>query len=632
MAYTFTGDWFEIEGFVFNVGHEQLKTVNQMTYPNDSKVTRSTDGEATNISDIEYYTQPSVQVGFKFISAEDYHLLMQLLHIKQTMYVSYYDPDFNEVVTHQMYAHPTELQNFFTRGQAVEGVRDLTLTFVSTCKGRETYTVTLLSQSGTVLRTYPNIIWGRSILLDPQSEDSQDTYEYSFTDGNGTTRTFEFRTNERVTVFCNMTLIRKTTPATYKITINANNVTADASNPNEVEVGGSVDLYFTPTHGYSMPQTRDEITVTNAESYTWTSGTSTKKKLSIKNVKGDCVVTVNGIKQYAKIEIETDGDGESPSVKTSKEKIAVKDKSTITAIANLGYCINEVTVSNGAIVDNTTKTSWILDSGSWTLRKQIEFDVEWSASTDPNAGQITVTITTAQCSAVEVFLGSLSNATLYDGDTEITVKDTPEWTWAFSNETKVAISVASDIFKIKLGSGFIFSQQPYYNGACELLENYGTDKNYGWHWTFNVSGACEISGDGNGIYSDSTVSGGYIGYLAKFTLSKSSNLSDEEVTVSLSGADTFIRDLILGSYKTIYVNAFYGESVYFECNTDNGNISSLSLSNLTTTEGVQPNQGFTSAEFFLVAPEDIDSTVGAPIGSATITIGEVGKSGEEEEW
>lgn len=209
MAYTFTGDWFKIEDFVFKVGHEQLKTVNQMTYPNDSKVTRSMDGEATNISDIEYYTQPSVQVGFKFISAEDYHLLMQLLHIRQTMDISYYDPDFNAVVTHQMYAHPTELQNFFTRGQSVEGVRDLTLTFVATCKDRAEYTVTIVNSSGVTQKTYSNIIWGRSILLNKLTDSDSEYFEYSFTDGYGQTRAMKFSPEERITVFQDITLTLK---------------------------------------------------------------------------------------------------------------------------------------------------------------------------------------------------------------------------------------------------------------------------------------------------------------------------------------------------------------------------------------------------------------------------------------
>lgn len=205
MAFTFNGDWFKIEDFVFKVGHEQLKTVNQMTYPNDSKVTRSTDGEATNISDIEYYTQPSIQIGFNFISAEDYYFLMQLLHIRQTMDVSYYDPDFNAVVTHEMYAHPTELQNFFTRGQSVEGVRGLTLTFVATCRDRQTYTVTIRNGSGTQ-KEYTNVVWGRSVLLQKLTESENERYTYSYRDASDAPRTLVFRPNERITVFKNMTL------------------------------------------------------------------------------------------------------------------------------------------------------------------------------------------------------------------------------------------------------------------------------------------------------------------------------------------------------------------------------------------------------------------------------------------
>lgn len=211
MAYTFTGDWFELEGFVFNVGHEQLKTVNQMTYPNDSKVTRSTDGETTNISDIEYYTQPSVQVGFKCISAEQYHLLMQLLHIKQTMTAKYYDPDFGRIVTHEVYAHPTELQNFFTRGQSVEFVRELTLTFVATLRDRKTFNVFLKQNdsSSSMAIIHQNITWGRSVLLTRQTDSENEYYEYTFKNANNEEKIIKFYPEERITVFSDMTLVLK---------------------------------------------------------------------------------------------------------------------------------------------------------------------------------------------------------------------------------------------------------------------------------------------------------------------------------------------------------------------------------------------------------------------------------------
>ena len=205
MAFTLTGDWFSVEGYVFQVGHEMLETVNQMTYQSNNSITRTLDGTATNISDQEYYTQPSVKVGFKFISAEDFLLLSQILHYKQEMSVSYYDKDFNKIVTHECYAHPTELKNFFTYGTSIEGVRDLELTFVATLKDRAKYSVKIMSPvvSGQVLKEYTNILWGRSVLLEKVSTDD-DTFTYVMPNGKQIT----YKVNQRITVFGDMTLTK----------------------------------------------------------------------------------------------------------------------------------------------------------------------------------------------------------------------------------------------------------------------------------------------------------------------------------------------------------------------------------------------------------------------------------------
>lgn len=206
MAFTLanTDNWFSVEGYVFKVGHEMLETVNQMTYQSNNSITRTLDGTATNISDQEYYTQPSVKVGFKFISAEDFLLLSQILHYKQEMSVSYYDKDFNKIVTHECYAHPTELKNFFTYGTSIEGVRDLELTFVATLKDRAKYTVTVKdSTNTTILKKYENILWGRSVLLEQVTADT-DTFKYVMPNGKELT----YKANQRITVFGDMTLTK----------------------------------------------------------------------------------------------------------------------------------------------------------------------------------------------------------------------------------------------------------------------------------------------------------------------------------------------------------------------------------------------------------------------------------------
>ena len=206
MAFTLanTDNWFSVEGYVFKVGHEMLETVNQMTYQSNNSITRTLDGTATNISDQEYYTQPSVKVGFKFISAEDFLLLSQILHYKQEMSVSYYDKDFNAIVTHECYAHPTELKNFFTYGTSIEGVRDLELTFVATLKDRAKYTVTVKDNTNaTILKKYENILWGRSVLLEQVTADT-DTFKYVMPNGKELT----YKANQRITVFGDMSLTK----------------------------------------------------------------------------------------------------------------------------------------------------------------------------------------------------------------------------------------------------------------------------------------------------------------------------------------------------------------------------------------------------------------------------------------
>lgn len=205
MAYTLTGNWFEIDGFKFEVGRDMLETVNQITYPNNG-VTRSISGAMTNISDIEYYTQPSVKIGFKYISIEDFFRLSSILHLKQVFEIKYYDIDFNKIVTHECYAQPTELQNFFSYGKDIDGVRDLSLTFVATLNDRTTHTVTILKypETSTILKTYTGIEWGTSILL---TEDTPDTVEFwGGLDVGVISRSLRVYPNQRMTVFEDVTL------------------------------------------------------------------------------------------------------------------------------------------------------------------------------------------------------------------------------------------------------------------------------------------------------------------------------------------------------------------------------------------------------------------------------------------
>lgn len=197
MAYNLVGNYFKIDGYVFNVGKDKLETVNQITYPSDNNITRSVDGEMTNLSDMEYYTQPSLKVGFNHISIEEYQLLSFILHNKQVFDVEYYDKDFCKVVKHECYVHPDDLHNFFNLGEQILGVLDFTMTLVATLSDRTTHNVkvglnTLAS----------NVLWGTSIKLPGISSTK---YSLSVTMGSST-KTLVYKGGQRITVYDNYTL------------------------------------------------------------------------------------------------------------------------------------------------------------------------------------------------------------------------------------------------------------------------------------------------------------------------------------------------------------------------------------------------------------------------------------------
>lgn len=200
MAKIFDDTWFKLEGRPIDIGYGMLETVNQMTYPSNNSVTRVDDGAATNIADTEYYTQPSVKIGFNFIKAEDFLYVSEVLHRKQVMDLEYYDNDFGKVVKHECYAHPTELKNFFNVGTRIEGVRDLELTFVATLNDRTSHTVTVKDNGGNVLATYSGILWGRSIVINESGE-------FTMPLSNG--KTITCKSGQRITVFEDITLTKK---------------------------------------------------------------------------------------------------------------------------------------------------------------------------------------------------------------------------------------------------------------------------------------------------------------------------------------------------------------------------------------------------------------------------------------
>lgn len=303
MAVKFNGEWFSVDGYVFDVGYGQLETVNQITYPSDSSVTRAVDGAATNIADVEYYTQPSVKVGFKYISIEQFYVLSTILHKKQTMQVSYYDKDFNKIVTHECYAHPTELQNFFNYGKSIEGVRDLTLTFVATLNDRETHYLAIMNNTvSDFITTYKDILWGRSVLIEsaydsdryimfiPTKKDESGETVY------GEALVVEVKPNSRITVYDDELLI-KLGNFTITETVGAH-ITKDSENPTSGSGLQDLTFKYTVADGYSFaenPVTVKENSneITNTSKSKWAVSADGKTAtLSLKNVFGNIVITV----------------------------------------------------------------------------------------------------------------------------------------------------------------------------------------------------------------------------------------------------------------------------------------------------------------------------------------------------
>lgn len=136
MPKTLHTDEFQLDGITFGgLGHRMLKTQNQLTY--NTSPSRQTDGSMENINDYDSFILPKVELGFKFIDYKTYQNLRRLLLAKRTFVVTYYDKDFNEFVTHEMYAEPDDLTNFFNLGEMIIGSEDFVVRFIATLNNRQ---------------------------------------------------------------------------------------------------------------------------------------------------------------------------------------------------------------------------------------------------------------------------------------------------------------------------------------------------------------------------------------------------------------------------------------------------------------------------------------------------------------
>lgn len=155
-------NYFKIDNVEFEglIGYELLKTTNQLNYPVSPG--RQTDGSMRNINDYEAFIIPKVEIGFKFINNTQYHILRDILMSKRTFQITYYDNDFGDYITHQMYAEPADLTNFTSLGQEILGIKDFKIAFVGTLNETTEYTATFAGGSKTTRLTAR---WGRAVTV-----------------------------------------------------------------------------------------------------------------------------------------------------------------------------------------------------------------------------------------------------------------------------------------------------------------------------------------------------------------------------------------------------------------------------------------------------------------------------------
>ena len=139
--------------------------------------------------------------------------------------------------------------------------------------------------------------------------------------------------------------------ASYNITTNITNVTANASNPTTVSTIASSTLTFTANTGYNLP---DNVTVTGAE-FTWTKSSGT---LVLSNPTGNVSVTVAGVAiSYTITPTLTNVTAASGNATT----IATGETKVLTYTTNSGYNLPDTVTVTGAT------GVWNKDAGTLTL-------------------------------------------------------------------------------------------------------------------------------------------------------------------------------------------------------------------------------------------------------------------------
>ena len=186
---------FTIDGIDFSgIGKNMLKCTNQLNYKTSPG--RQHDGSMWNINDYDSFVLPQVEIGFNLIPIDLFWKLRKILLAKRVFNVTYYDVDFNDWVTHEMYAHPDELKAFLNRGEEIIGVQGFKITLVATLNEDTIYNA--IFKYSDDKKTILSAPWGRSIKIPTLPSG----YSY-WAEENDTNKTIKLYKNDRLNIFKN---------------------------------------------------------------------------------------------------------------------------------------------------------------------------------------------------------------------------------------------------------------------------------------------------------------------------------------------------------------------------------------------------------------------------------------------
>lgn len=106
----------------------------------------------TNMTEISVGLVARCELNYKYMNISDYMALRQILGRERFFYVKFFDTDDGEWVTREMYCSSNSINQLFTYGKKLLGVRDYTIKLVGTNRDLDndiTYTITYNSNGGT---------------------------------------------------------------------------------------------------------------------------------------------------------------------------------------------------------------------------------------------------------------------------------------------------------------------------------------------------------------------------------------------------------------------------------------------------------------------------------------------------